>query len=290
MDPTSKAFAMVFLVATMLGIGMKVTAADLASTVRNRGWMARMLAANFLLIPSLGLLLAVVIPMRMDVKIGFLLVAVAPGGLNAIQFTSKTNAGLCYAVAALLILSFLSILVSPLVAAAVIPVQTPLVLSYEKIASWLLLGVVLPLLAGLAMHHGCPRIAGRLAKPFAAIGTVAFFIVVLLLLERRRQAQAVMTASELASMLVFVLGSMGIGWVLGGPGREMRRILATGSSMRNAGMGFLIATNSFPNSNVVEAVIAFSTLMIPLNMLLTVYGLVRDRRARPAGAANQSVT
>ena len=36
MDPMTKAFTIVFLVATMLGIGLKVTVADLLATLRDR--------------------------------------------------------------------------------------------------------------------------------------------------------------------------------------------------------------------------------------------------------------
>jgi BASS family bile acid:Na+ symporter len=269
----------------MLSIGLKVTAADLMSVARNRGRMARLLAVNFLLIPVIGLLLTVVFPMSMDAKVGFLLVAVAPGGLNAIQFTSKTTEGLPYAATALFILSFLSVLVSPLLAAAVIPQETPLALPYGRAIAFLLLGVLGPLLVGLAVHHLWGRIAHMLAKPVALVGTVSFVVVVILLWGLRKQAKATLTTAELVAMLIFIVAAMVVGWALGGPGKEMRRVLATGSSMRNAALGLMIATNSFPDTNVDLAVIAFSALMIPMNMVFTVYGVIQGRRAmKRAGA------
>ena len=279
MDPLARAFAIVFLVATMLSIGLKVTAADLMSVVRDRGRMARLLAVNFLLIPAIGLLLATVIPMSTDAKVGFLLVAVAPGGLNAIQFTSKTTDGLPYAATILFILSFLSVLVSPLMAAAVIPMETSLVLPYGKVIAYLLLGVIGPMLVGLMEHHAWGRIAHTLAKPVALVGTVSFVVVVVLLWGLRKQAKATLTPAELVAMLIFIVAAMVVGWALGGPGKEMRRVLATGSSMRNAALGLMIAINSFPDTRVDEAVIAFGALMIPMNMVFTVYGVIQGRRA-----------
>jgi BASS family bile acid:Na+ symporter len=286
MDPLSKALAIVFLVATMLSIGLKVTAAELVSSLRDRGRMARSLTVNFLLIPAIGLLLATIIPMSADVKVGFLLLAVAPGGLNAIQFTSKTTEGLSYAATLLFILSFLSVLVSPLLAAVVVPLGTSLTLPYGKAIAFLLLGVVGPMLVGLAVHRFRGRVAHVLAKPVALVGTVSFVVVVVLLMGVRKQAKAAMTASELAAMLVFIVASMVVGWALGGPGKETRRILATGSSMRNAALALMIAINSFPESNVDVAVIAFSGLMIPPNMLFTVYHLVQGRRRKKHGTAD----
>jgi BASS family bile acid:Na+ symporter len=292
MDPVTKTVTIIFLVATMLSLGLTVTAAELVSSVRDRGWMVRSLAANFLLIPAIGLLLAAVIPMSMDVKAGFLLLAVAPGGLNAIQFTSKTTQGQSYAATILFILSFLSVLLSPLLAAAVIPLKMSLSLPYGKVAAWLLLGVVAPMLVGLAVQNFWGRIAQLLAKPIALVGTVSFIVVVLLLWGLRKQARAGMTVSELAAMLIFIVASMAVGWILGGPGKETRRILASGSSMRNVALGAMIAVNSFPDSKVEQAVVAFGALMIPLNMMFTVYGVIQARRAkrRVDAGANMAVT
>jgi BASS family bile acid:Na+ symporter len=285
-DPVTRAFTIIFLVATMLSIGLKVTASDLLSSVRNRGQMVRLLAVNFLMIPAIGLLLVAIIPMSMDVKVGFLLLAFAPGGLNAIQFTSKTTEGLSYAATALFVLSFLSVLVSPLLAAAVITQATALVLPYGKVIAWLLLGVLAPLLAGMAVHHRWGGIAHKLAKPIAMAGTISFVVVVALMWGIRKQAKASITTSELAAMLIFIVAAMVAGWALGGPGKEMRHILATGSSMRNVALGFMIAANSFPNTNVDNAVIAFGALMIPINMVFTIYGVIQARRDKRRGNTN----
>jgi hypothetical protein len=48
--------------------------------------------------------------------------------------------------------------------------------------------------------------------------------------------------------------------------------------MRNAALALMIALNSFPDTNVDAAVIAFSGLMIPPNMLFTAYHVLRSRR------------
>ena len=78
-------------------------------------------------------------------------------------------------------------------------------------------------------------------------------------------------------MLVFILGSMIIGWLLGGPCAETRRVLASASSMRNAALCLLIANCDFPHTKVPATVLAFSALMLPPNLLLTLYALIRNR-------------
>lgn len=272
----------------MLSIGLKVSPGDLQSVLRERGLMARSLAANFVLIPALGLALVQVIPMSPQVAVGLLLLAAAPGGLNAVQFTSKTPSGLSYATLLLFVLTFLAVLVSPAIAGLMLPSNTPLVLPYGRIVAILLLGVLLPLLAGMGVRRARPGAANALAKPMALCGTVTFVVVVGLLITERRQAMEALSAAELATMLGFILAAMVLGWLLGGPMRETRTILATASSMRNAALALMIAVNSFPDTNVDVAVVAFSGLMIPPNMLFTAYHVVRHRRrSRHAMPAQQ---
>ena len=124
------------------------------------------------------------------------------------------------------------------------------------------------------------------AKPMAACGTLAFVVTVILLLALRKQAMKGLNAVELAAMFGFILTAMLVGWFLGGPGKETRSILATASSMRNAALALMIAISSFPDLHVDVAVIAFSGLMIPPNMLFTVYHVVQDRRSRKHGDAD----
>ncbi len=63
-DTLTRAFFYVFLVGSMLGIGLKVRKDEILGVVRNKGWLLCSLAANFLIIPVLGVLAARTIQMR----------------------------------------------------------------------------------------------------------------------------------------------------------------------------------------------------------------------------------
>ena len=280
MDPLTRAFTLIFLTTTMAAIGLKVTSAELVSAFRDRSLMARSLVVNLILVPLVGLLLVTIVPLSQDAKVGILLLAVTPGGLNAIQFTSKTKDALCYAASLLFILTLLSVLLSPVIASFMLPVSTSFSLRYETIIRILFLGVLLPLLAGLGVHRVSKRVAQILSKPVAIIGTVFFVMVIVRLLAQRKQAMATLSKTELAAMIGFILITMIIGWLFGGPSIETRRVLATATSMRNAALCFIMATRGFPDTNVIVTVVAFSGLMIFPNMLFTVYELVKEKRRR----------
>ncbi len=278
MDPLTKNIALVFLVTTMMAIGIKTTPAELVAALASRSLIIRSLVVNIIIAPLLGLLLVKIIPMSTDTAVSILLLAAAPGGLNAIQFTSKSKDALCYAASLLFILSLLAILLSPVIIALMIPLRTPLALPYRTVFSFLLLYLLLPLTAGLAVHRISKRFANLLSKPMALCGTVAFITVVVRMMTLRKEAMAALGKSELLAMLGFIVAMMIIAWFLGGPSLETRRVLATATSMRNAALCFIIALNGFPDSGVIAAVVAFSGLMIPPNMLLTVYSIIKERK------------
>jgi BASS family bile acid:Na+ symporter len=136
------------------------------------------------------------------------------------------------------------------------------------------------MLVGMAVRARRPDVAERLGRPTVIIATLAFAAFVVLLLPARKRAIAELGSPALIAMLVFVVASMAIGWLLGGPGRETRRVLAAASSMRNAALCFVIATKAFPGTNVDAAVAAFSALMIPPNMLFAISSATARRLRR----------
>jgi BASS family bile acid:Na+ symporter len=81
-------------------------------------------------------------------------------------------------------------------------------------------------------------------------------------------------------MVLLIIGSMIIGWFLGGPQRDNRRILATGTSMRNVALCAVIAIESFPGTKVDIALVAFSALMVTPNSFLALYDNYREKRRK----------
>lgn len=282
MDPVTQAITLVFLVTTMGAIGLKVTVGELAVAFDHRGLMIRSLVVNVVVAPLLGLLLVTVVPMSRDAAIAILLLAAAPGGLNAIQFTSKSRGALGYAAVLLFVLSLVAILLSPFIAALLLHLRASLALPYGRIVGALLLTLLLPLTAGLAIHRWARRAAGLLSKPLSLCGTLAFVVVVVRLMGKRKEAIAALGSGELLAMVGLILALMVVAWLAGGPSRETRRVLATATSMRNAGLCLIVADHAFPDTGVLVAVVAFSGLMIFPNMLLTVYAMAKQRRSSGA--------
>jgi BASS family bile acid:Na+ symporter len=79
------------------------------------------------------------------------------------------------------------------------------------------------------------------------------------------------TRGILAGVLFIVLG-FGIGWLLGGPGGDTRRVLALGTGQRNIAAALVVASQSFSDPRVVVMVIVIAIVglivLMPLSRAL----------------------
>jgi BASS family bile acid:Na+ symporter len=269
---------LVFVVATMLSIGMQTRTADLRTLAASRGFLGRVLLANFVIVPLVGVAIALLIPLQRPVAGAIVLLACTPGGLSAVQFTSQVKGGAAVAGAVLGLLSLLAVFVSPLLLKLVLPGQIQLAIPYGGVLLSFLVILLLPFLAGMALSGKAPGAAAKLARLLGLVALVAFVTFMVVTGKGRKAAAGEIGMAAVGAMLLFIALSMIIGWVLGGRDRESRQILATSTSMRNAALCMAIVERSAPGHAVLVPLIAFSLLMVPTNMLFTVYRKIRSKR------------
>jgi BASS family bile acid:Na+ symporter len=269
-----------FLVSTMFSIGLAVTAGEILTTLRDYGLMARMLFANVILVPLIGLGLVAIFRLPTDIEAALLLLASAPGGIQTPQFTGKVKGHLGFAAALMFLLSIAALLITPLIAEAILPIETKLTLPYPHVIGAMALFMLAPLLAGFAFQRIAGSFARRFYKPVLLISNLSFVMTVILTMAIKKQALRTLDMKALAAMAILIVLSMVVGWWLGGPEKGARRIGAVATSMRNTGICLLIAVTGFPGRAVDTAVLAFMALMVPPNMLFTAYHSVRGKRRR----------
>jgi BASS family bile acid:Na+ symporter len=272
LDTWTKVLFYVFLAGSMLGIGLKIGRNEILAVLRDRHWLGRVFAANFLIIPALGVLAAKLLPLEPENALALILLACAPGGLTSLQFLTKTRDefALGYAGATAFLLSFFSALISPLLIIMALPKGTTLTIPYVNIALYLGLFSLLPIVLGILIHEKIGVVSHKLAGPVSWIATVAFIGVLIKTRAISRWAQGEGGARVLIAVALFILVSMLIGWILGGPRTQTRSVLATASSMRNVALCLAIAARSFPDLNVLPPLLVFGSIMAPANMLLMV--------------------
>src|SRR5512135_1259707 len=133
MDPSislAKLLVLAFLLATMLSIGMNSRVTSLRRLFAARGLLLRTLAANFVVVPVVGLILVRLLPLQPDAAAAILLLACVPGGLGSVQFTSRAKGEEALPGATIVLLNLGALAVSPALFRIVVPGGSGLALPY----------------------------------------------------------------------------------------------------------------------------------------------------------------
>ncbi len=271
-----------FVVAVMFAIGLRVSSGDLFSTLRNRRLLLRSLLANCVIVPALGFLLAALLPMDPDLKLGFLLLAAIPGTPVALQFTRTATGRLALAAGMTFLLTLVSLAITPLVLGVMPQAAAHHPKPLLSLLQTLVLYLAVPLWAGLILSRRAPRLTSRLVMPLNVVATVAFLVLMWETRDFRREAMRSMSLYPLAAIVLLIVLAMVVGWFLGGPDRESRRVLATSTSMRSVVICFYIARYWFPGTDVYLAPLVYLSLMVPINAVFTLYEKWAQRRSRTA--------
>ena len=114
-----------------------------------------------------------------------------------------------------------------------------------RVGGTLLLVQLVPLGIGLAVQRWFPILATRLRNPANLVGRALGLVAVgSILVAQLRMLMAIRPAS-FAGMLALLIASLASGWSAGGPDRGNRKAVALATSLRNVGVGLVIATGSF---------------------------------------------
>ncbi len=82
-------------------------------------------------------------------------------------------------------------------------------------------------------------------------------------------------------MLILMLVGLAIGWLTGGPNRDIRIAMAESTILRNTGVAVVIASSSFPGTVALPAALVIG-LVLTLGALLVALVLHRLSSARSA--------
>jgi bile acid:Na+ symporter, BASS family len=272
----------IVLIEMMVAIGLGVTLAELAAVARNRRLVTKAALANYLCVPALTVgLLLLFQPADPMAAAGFLILAVCPGAPFAPGCTKLAKGNVAASVGLMVVLAGSSALAAPLLLHFLLPLisgSAPLHVDAAKIIVTLLATQLAPLCLGLGVRHWLPGLANRLRRPaniLSAILNLATFALVLVVYA---PLMAVIRQRGYVGMLALLVGSWAAGWMLGGPGSDDRRALALTTSLRNVGVGLVIATSNFGGTAAVTAVMAYGIFEIVGSLLLALaWGRARWR-------------
>jgi BASS family bile acid:Na+ symporter len=260
-DQIINLLAAVTLFEMMIAIGLSVTFTEVLGVARNWRLLIRAAAANYLGIPAAALGLLLLFNAQPLAAAGLLVVAVCPGAPYGPPFTSLAKGNVVAAVGLMVILAGSSALVAPLLLQFLLPMMAdnqPLQINAGKIVTTLLLAQLLPLCIGLAVRQCRPQLADKLKKPANLLTTFLNLIMLGLILVVQFDMLTGIPLRAFGGMFLLLAATLAIGWLLGESGADNRKTLAVTSAVRNAGVGLVIVSGSFPGTPAVTAATAYA--------------------------------
>jgi BASS family bile acid:Na+ symporter len=280
LEVVAKLAVLVFVVTCMVTAGLGLGVRDVVAPLRRARLVALAVVANFVAAPAMAYALTEVFPLERSYAIGLLLLGGAAGAPFLPKLAELAKGDLAFSVGLMLLLTVGSV--------GFMPVVLPLLLPGLSADPWpilrpLLLTMLLPLAAGMAVRGRSERWSSRLRPVFGVVSNVSMVLAVVLLVGLNFGAMIGTFGSGAAAVaLLFVTICLAVGYVLGGPAPGTRSVLGLGTGQRNVAAALVIATQNFTDPGVVVMILV-STLAGLVVLLLAARGFAR--RAFPAPAA-----
>lgn len=234
------------LAAIMLGMGITLDVADFRRVAARPGPVLIGFVAQYTIMPLLGWGIATLLRLDPPLAVGLTLVACCPGGTasNVVTYLARGDVPLsivmttCSTLAAVV----MTPLLTKVFAGAWVPVDAAgLLLSTAQV-------VLLPVLVGLALHHGAPRLV-RLVLPVAPLVSVAFIVLICASIIGQSAGEVRAAAGRLlAAVGLLHVGGFALGWTfarLCGQSLTVSRTVSIEVGMQNSGLGVVLARQHF---------------------------------------------
>jgi len=257
---------LVFVVTSMLAMGLSLTVAQIMAPLRNTRLVLLALLANFVLVPLMAYLISLVIPLSDGLRVGLILAATAAGAPFLPKLAGIARGNTAFSVGLMVLLMVVTVLYMPIV--------LPLLIQGVTVEPWdiarsLIILMLIPLAAGLVIKMRYVEIAVWLQPYMAQASTfaVALLLVVGLLANLNAMLAMVGTGGFIASLL-FLVGAFVIGYFLGGKDAQTRSVLGLGTAQRNLAAALVVATANFADDpDVIMMVLALGLLGLVVLMI-----------------------
>ncbi len=248
-----------FFAATMFAMGIVLDFSELRETLQKPGRIALGVMTQFSVMPLLGFLVALLIPLPPEIKLGFIIVACAPGAMASNVMVYLAGGAVAYSVALTTVATFLSPLLTPLLVEWLGGVF--LEIPFWPMMQTIILTVVLPLALGMLLRPRLGRLLTVAREISPAVAAIAIVIICSYAVAANQERIAVVGGWViLAVILVNALGYL-LGWQLArlyGFDAHHRLTLSIEIGMQNAGLGVALALKHFdPQSALPGALFAF---------------------------------
>jgi predicted Na+-dependent transporter len=234
---------LVFVVTSMLAMGMSLTIAQIVRPLRNVRLVVLALLANFVLVPALAYAIAAVIPIADSLRTGLIVLATAGGAPFLPKLVQVARGPIALGVGVMVLLMVVTI--------GYLPIVLPLLLPGVQVDPWaiaqsLIVLMLVPLAIGLLIRANAPDTAADFGPVFTKASSLAIVVLMVVGLGlSARNILGLLGTGGIIALLLFVAGSLAIGLVLGGRDTGVRSVLGLGTAQRNVSAALVVTAQNF---------------------------------------------
>jgi len=273
--------APVFVISTMLNVGLTQKPSDIAVHLKNWPFVVKMLLANFVFAPLLMIVALRFIPFDPPLKAGLLIFALGAGAPLLIKLTQPAAHEVALGAAVMMMLTVVTVIYMPVVLPFVV---SGVSVDAFSVARSLLLQLLLPIGVGMLLVRFMPDAMKKFQPWVAKIGNIALYaLIVVTLVGYYPNLIEIVGKGAFLVGLAFVGAAFGLGYVAGAGKDHLEDIGGLGTAQRNTAAGVIIALENFSNPNVLVMLTLANMLGIVM-LLIIAKALSRDNRVTVGNA------
>jgi bile acid:Na+ symporter, BASS family len=271
----------VFVVAAMLNVGLTQTPAQIVGHLKDRPFVLKMLAANFIVVPLVTLAVLRIGTFDPGFEAGLLLFGLCAGAPFLIKLTQTAEHDLALGAATMMLLMLITV--------AFVPLVLPMLLPGTSVGAWqiarpLLVQMVVPLGIGMLAARFLGRLARRAQPLVGRLANLALYAVLAgTLIGYFPDLVDIVTSGAILAVLVVVGAAFGIGYLAGWGKDHHEDVGGLGTAQRNTAAGLIVATENLGDPDVL-VVLTVATLVSIVLLLFLARVLSRDNEGRAAAA------
>jgi BASS family bile acid:Na+ symporter len=259
-EAIAKISGLLFVVSSMLAMGLSLTMAQIIAPLKNVRLVVLALLANFVLVPLLAYLIILIIPLEQSLAVGLAVLATAAGAPFLPKLVQGAKGDVAFGVGLMVLLMVVTIIYMPLV--------LPLLLQGVTVNPWdiarsLIVLMLVPLALGLLFKSHSADTAAHWQPVMAKISslTILLLLVVGLGLNVSNILSLIGTGG-LVALLLFIVGSLAIGMVLGGREPGNRSVMGLGTAQRNVSAALVVTAQNFAGTSTLPFVLVAAIVLL----------------------------
>ncbi len=274
--------AQISVVLIVFSTGMSGRRGDLVMLLRQPSLLIRSLLAMLVLAPLMAVLFVTSFELPTAVRIALVMMAVSPVPPFLPKKAIRAGGSQSYVISLLAMSALASIVTAPL-SLDVLDGHFGLSMGIPPIAiaKPLVITVLLPLIAGLALARVAPGLSASWARVVSTVGTILLAAVVMPQLVTFYPAFKVLAGDgALLAIAAFAASALFIGHLLGGPVDENRSVLALCTATRHPFIAILLIQANFPAEKLAVPAV-FMALIVTSIASLPYVRMRKPKRSAP---------